>query len=109
MAAQSHEHSLDGAGRQFLRRGGPFRRTLRRAWPVLRFVLGLGIIAVAVWALSSHRDELSGLSDVFGNLKWWWIPPAVIVEMASFVCFAGMENEFLRSGGLAVPEGPLVK
>jgi hypothetical protein len=82
---------------------------LRRVWPVLRFVLGLGIVALAFWALSSHRDELSGLSDVFGNLKWWWIPPAVLVEVASFVCFAGMEYELLRSGGLAVPEGPLLK
>src|ERR1700735_2131920 len=83
--------------------------TSRRVWPVLRFLLGVGIVALAVWALSSHRGELSGFSAVFGNLKWWWIPPALVVELASFVCFAGLQYEFLRCGGLAAPEGPLLK
>ena len=82
---------------------------LRRAWPVLRFFFGIGIVVVALWALSSHRDELSGFSQVFGSLKWWWIPPALLLEFASFVCFAGLQYEFLDSGGLAAPEGPLVK
>jgi uncharacterized protein (TIRG00374 family) len=83
--------------------------TSRRAWPVLRFVLGIGVVALAVWALSSHRGELSGFSAVFGNLKWWWIPPALVVELASFVCFAGLQYEFLRCGGLLPPEGALLK
>jgi putative heme transporter len=83
--------------------------TSRRVWPVLRFLLGIGIVALAVWALSSHRGELSGFSAVFGNLKWWWIPPALVVELASFVCFAGLQYEFLRCGGLLAPEGPLLK
>ncbi len=83
--------------------------TSRRVWPALRFLLGVGIVALAVWALSSHRGELSGFSAVFGNLKWWWIPPALVVELASFVCFAGLQYEFLRCGGLLPPEGPLLK
>ena len=66
-------------------------------------------MVVALWVLSSHRDELNGLSQVFQNLKWWWIPPALFLELASFVCFAGLQYEFLRSGGLFPPEGPLVK
>jgi hypothetical protein len=85
------------------------RPALRRAWPVVRWLLGLGILALALWALSSHRDELSGLPQVFDHLRWWWIPPALIVEAASFVCFAGLQYELLRSGGLAAPESPLVK
>jgi hypothetical protein len=72
-------------------------------------VLGVGVVALALWALSSHRDELSGFSTVFGNLKWWWIPPALVVEVASFVCFAGLQYEFLRCGGLVPPEGALLK
>jgi len=81
----------------------------RRAWPVLRFLLGIGLVVLALWVLSSHRGELSGFSQVFRSLKWWWVPPAVFLELASFVSFAGLEYEFLRSGGLAAPEGPLVK
>jgi hypothetical protein len=43
------------------------------------------------------------------HLNWWWFPPAVVAEAASFVCFAGMQYEFLRSGGLEPPGWPLVK
>ena len=75
----------------------------------MRILLTLGLIAVAVWVVSSHRDELSGLSDVFRHLKWWWVPPAIVAEMASFVCFAGMQYELLKSGGLNAPKGPLLK
>jgi uncharacterized protein (TIRG00374 family) len=32
-----------------------------------------------------------------------------VVELASFVCFAGLQYEFLRCGGLLAPEGPLLK
>ena len=83
--------------------------TRRRIWPVLRFVLGVGVLALAVWALSSHTSELTGFSAVFDHLKWWWIPPALLVELASFVCFAGLQYEFLYCGGLAAPEGALLK
>jgi hypothetical protein len=83
--------------------------TRRRIWPVVRFVLGIGIVVLALWVLSSHRGELSGFSTVLGNLKWWWIPPALLVELASFVCFAGLQYEFLRCGGLLPPDGALLK
>jgi len=83
--------------------------TRRRVWPVVRFVLGIGIVLLALWALSSHSSELSGFSTVFDNLKWWWIPPALLVELASFVCFAGLQYKFLRCGGLVPPEGALLK
>ena len=39
------------------------------AWPVLRFFFGIGILVVAVWVLSSHRDDFSGFSQVFRSLK----------------------------------------
>jgi len=92
-----------------LRRRWLFGLTFRRAWPVLRFLLGIGIIALALWALSSHRDELTGFSQVFLHLKWWWVPPAFGVELASYVCFAGLQYEFLKCGGLRAPEGALLK
>ena len=79
--------------------------SFRRIWPGLKVLLGLGIVALAVWVLSSHRDELAGLTSVLKNLRWWWIPPAVVSEMASFICFAGLQHEFLHSGGLTAPGG----
>ena len=109
MAAPPHEGLRDGSDPHPTGRSWRVAPTLRRAWPVLRFLLGLGILALAVWALSAHRGELSGFSAVFENLKWWWIPPALVAELASFVCFAGLQYEFLRCGGLAAPQGPLLK
>jgi uncharacterized protein (TIRG00374 family) len=82
---------------------------LRRHWPQMRILLGFGILGLAVWVLASHTDELSGLSAVFENLNWWWIPIAVVAEMASFACFAGMQFELLRCGGLDAPKAPLFK
>jgi uncharacterized membrane protein YbhN (UPF0104 family) len=109
MAAQSPEHSPDGTEPRASRRGWPFRLTTRRIWPVVRFLLGIGVIAVAAWVLSSHRDELSGFSQVFRTIKWRWIPPALAVELASFGCFAAVQYEFLKTGGLAAPVPALVK
>ena len=80
---------------------------LRRLWPVAKYVLGLGMLALAVWVVTSHSDELSGISGIFSHLDWWWVPPAVAVEMASFVCFTGMQYELLRAGGLDAPKWPL--
>jgi hypothetical protein len=80
-----------------------------RFWPIARYVLGIGIAALVLWVLASHRDELSGLSEVFRTLNWWWVPPAVAAEALSFVCFAGMQYELLRSGGLLAPRRPLLK
>jgi len=109
MAAQPHERPLDEAEARTRHRPGSFRLMLHRSWPALRFLVGIGIIAVALWVLTSHRDEFSGLSKVSQHLNWWWLPPAIVAEMASFVCFAGMQYELLKSGGLDVPRGPLLK
>jgi putative heme transporter len=112
MAAPFQEQSLDETvprrHRMFLRASLAVL-THRRIWPVLRFLAGIAIVVLAALVLSSHRGELSGFSTVFDNLRWWWIPPALIVELASYVSFAGLQYEFLRSGGLAPPEGALLK
>ncbi|HVB93088.1 MAG TPA: lysylphosphatidylglycerol synthase transmembrane domain-containing protein [Acidimicrobiales bacterium] len=82
---------------------------LRRYWSVLRWVIGLGILGVALWVLSSHTDELSGVPQTLDHLNWWWVPPAVLAELASFVCFAAMQYGLLNAGGLGPPPGSLLK
>ena len=79
------------------------------AWPVLRYLAGLALVGLAAWVLVSHGDELSGLPDVLDRLSWGWILLAVVAELLSFICFARMQRELLRSGGLDVPMVPLVK
>lgn len=79
------------------------RSAFRRAWPFLRFAIGLGGAALVVWVLSSHTDELSGISSIFGHMSWGWLIPAVVVEGASFVSLAIVQRRLLATGGLAAP------
>jgi uncharacterized protein (TIRG00374 family) len=76
---------------------------------VLRFLLAIGVLVLAVWVLSSHTDELSGLSAAIAHLDWWWIAPAILAEAVSFVCFAGMQYELLKCGGVIPPTVPLLR
>ena len=72
-------------------------------------LLGLALVLLAAWVLSSHTDELSGLSGVLRRLDWWWVIAAVVAEFLSFVSFAGMQIGLLGFGGLRAPRGPLLK
>jgi putative heme transporter len=85
------------------------RRALRRAWPAARIIVGFGLVGVAVWVLSSRTSELEGFSTAFRRFNWWWVPPAVAVEIGSYYCFAAMQFELLRAGHLRPPWNPLLK
>jgi len=85
------------------------QRLVLTSWPIVRYVAGFALVGVAVWVLVSHGDELSGLPDVLKRLSWGWVLLAVLAELLSYICFARMQLELLRSGGLDVPMFPLVK
>jgi uncharacterized protein (TIRG00374 family) len=102
----SSSSSADGEGTTPRRR---IRRALRRAWPAIRIVIGFALVAIAVWVLSSKGSELSGFADVFKTLNWWWVPPAFVAEILSYVFFAGMQYELFKAGHLKPPWRPLVK
>jgi putative heme transporter len=85
------------------------RQALRRAWPVLRTVIGFAFVVVAVWVLWSKTSELSGFGTLFRTFDWWWALPAVAAEILSYMCFAAMQYELLKAGHLRAPWTPLVK
>jgi uncharacterized protein (TIRG00374 family) len=89
--------------------GARLRRLVRRAWPVVRVAIGFGLVAIAFWVLLSKRTELSGFSTVFKKFDWWWVAPAVVAEIASYLCFTGMQYELLSAGHLHAPRRPLFK
>ncbi len=70
-------------------------------------MLGVTVLGIAVWVVAAHDSELSEVSSRLAHLKWWWLLPAFLVEMGSFVSFTGMEFELLRAGGLKAPKFPL--
>ena len=76
---------------------------------MVRTLLGLAVVALAAWVLSSHTDELSGLGTVLRRLNWWWLATAVVAEFFSFVSLAAMQFGLLGFGGLAAPRWSLLK
>ena len=81
----------------------------RRAWPVIRVVIGVAVVAVAVWVLSSKGAELSGFSTVLKSFDWYLAIPAFVAEILSYLCFTAMQYELFRAGHLRPPWWPLVK
>ena len=81
---------------------------VRPAWPLLRWLLGLALLAVAIDVLASHGGELSGVGTVLAHLRWWWLVAALGVEAVSAGAFVVMEQRLLSAGGLRPPIGPLV-
>lgn len=66
----------------------PDRSALRRALPVIRLLVGLGLAAVAVVVLLGRKGELSGSAESFRHIRLWWLAPAALVESISMLCFA---------------------
>lgn len=79
------------------------RSGFRRAWPTVRFVLGIGAAALVLWVLSSHTDELYGAASIFDHLRWAWLVPAVLVEGASYLSLARVQQRLLATGGVEAP------
>ena len=85
--APSHSALPDGA-----------RAARRRAWRWIRYAVGLGLAALAVWALAGRRGELSGASGYLGHLDWTWLVLAVAAELGSLAAFAIVQQRLLAAG-----------
>ena len=84
------------------------RGRTRRVWAILKVPVGLGMAGLALWALGGHTGELSGLGGVLAHLGWSWMAPAVALEAASLVAFAGLQARLLAAGGVRAPRRPLL-
>ena len=76
---------------------------LRRAWPWLRYGVGLALAGLALWALTGRTGELSGASTYLGHLRWSWLALAVVGEAGSLVAFALVQKRLLEAGDVRVP------
>jgi len=83
---------------------GPGARRKRLvAWA--RFVIGIGLGAAAIWAVSNQRGELVGVGSELNRLSPQWVLVAVASEALSFVAFARMQQRLLRAGGVRLTGG----
>jgi uncharacterized protein (TIRG00374 family) len=73
---------------------------LKRAWPRIRFCVGIALGGVALWAVSGQGGELAGASTELSHLDAGWLLVAIAVEVLSLVAFARMDQRLLRCGGV---------
>jgi putative heme transporter len=80
---------------------------VRRVWPVGKYVLGLGLAALAFYQLTGHSSELAETSTALRRLRWEWVLLAAAAEAGSFLAFALLQRKMLRAGGVDVAVGPV--
>ena len=68
-------------------------------------MVGLGLAALAVWALLGRRGELSGATGYLAHIELPWVALAVVLELASIVAFALVQQELLAAGDVRVSPG----
>jgi len=78
-----------------------------RAWPWLKYAVGLALAGLALWALTGRTGELSGASNYLDHLRWWWLALAVVAEAGSLVAFAQIQKQLLDAGHVHVSTGRL--
>lgn len=74
-----------------------------RAWRVLRYVVGLAVGGLAVWAVAGKSDELTGAGAYLSRVEWSWVIAAVAAEAASYLAFAAGQSRLLLAGRVRVP------
>ena len=80
-------------------------RARRRNWQRIRFVVGIALGAVALWAVSNQKGELAGASVELSHLDVGWLLVAIAVEALSLVAFARLDQRLLRCGGVRAGTG----
>jgi hypothetical protein len=78
-----------------------------RWWHALRLVVGLGLAALALWALNGQRGELVGASAELTHLDTAWLALAVACEVASYVSFGVLQRRLLQAGGVRAGVGSM--
>ncbi|MGC8514307.1 MAG: lysylphosphatidylglycerol synthase transmembrane domain-containing protein [Acidimicrobiales bacterium] len=84
------------------------RRFLRRSWPALRMIVGLGAVGVGAWAISGKTGELSGITGYLNRLRWWWMVLAVVGEFASYAALSSLQRRLLRAGRVKIKAGTML-
>lgn len=81
----------------------------RRSWRWIRYLVGLGVAGVALWAVLGQRGELAGLSSAVHHLQPWWVALALMAEAGSYLSFAAAQRGLLGAAGVDVGFGPMTE
>lgn len=91
------------------RRSELLRTRWRRSWRWLRYLVGLAVGGVVLWAVLGQRGELAGLSSALHHLRLWWVALALVAEAGSYLSFAVAQRGLLRAAGVDVGFGPMAE
>lgn len=72
---------------------------------MLRYLVGLALGAVALYAVSGQRGELVGVKAELNHLNFGYVALAVVVEIGSLVAFSRMQARVLQAGGVFIGPG----
>ena len=100
-------HQVSAVTDGTMRDVAPWRARVRRVWPVAKFIIGLGLAALAFYQLIGHKTELSEATVALGHLRWAWVVLGVVAEGGSFLMFALLQRMMLRAGGVNMAIGPM--
>lgn len=84
------------------------KRHRLRLGPVARWLIGIALGGLALYAVSGQRGELAGVSGELSRLNPWYVALAGVAEFVSFVSFARMQGRLILAGGFYVPAGRLL-
>lgn len=86
---------------------GSTRGRLAATWRWGKWVLGLCLAGGAIWAATGKSDEFRSAGVFLNDVRWEWVLLAAAAEAVSYVSFAAMQRQLLRSGDVAVPLTPM--
>ncbi|MGH9120642.1 MAG: lysylphosphatidylglycerol synthase transmembrane domain-containing protein [Acidimicrobiales bacterium] len=77
-------------------------------WLRLRYVLGLGLVALAAWFISQKSDELTGAANALDHLRVQWVVLAVVAELCSYLALSELQHRLLVAGGVSIPRNAML-
>jgi putative heme transporter len=84
-----------------------WRARVGRAWPVAKYVIGLGLAALIFDQLADQKSELAGVSIALSRLHWGWVLLAMVAEAGSLLAFVQLQRRLLGAGRVDVAVGPM--
>lgn len=75
----------------------------RRAFRYGRYLVGLALGGLALWAVAGQRGELAGATALLGRIQTDWLILAIVAELLSIVAFSRMQARLLHAGGGSMP------
>jgi putative heme transporter len=84
-----------------------WRGRVARTWPVAKYVIGLGLAALAFYQLAGHESELTEAAAELTHLRWGWVAAGVIVEAGSYLSLVQVQRVLLRAGRVNLALRPM--